>query len=132
MTTITEESMSAQSDAHHRSACDARIRIFLYLLLLESLPGLHAADIELTETLQLSECHSLRWVRENTQAKDQKNWDGVLDELKWGTPSAQQLVVRNWDWKTSDEQWREAVRKKARARRRRLSLIFGCPVKSLP
>ena len=127
MTTITEESMSAQSDAHHRSACDARIRRFLYPLLLVSLPGLHAADIELTETLQLSECHSLSWVRANTQAKDQKNWDGVLDELKWGTPSPQQLIVRNWDLKVSDEQWREAVRQKGEGKKEEVKFDLWLP-----
>ena len=127
MTTITEESMSARSDAHHRSACDARILRFLYSLLLVSLPGLHAADIDLTETLQLSECHSLSWVRANTQAKDQKNWDCVLDELKWGTPSPQQLVVRNWDWKVSDEQWREAVRQKGEGKKEEVKFDLWLP-----
>ena len=39
------------------------------------LANLHAADIELTETLQLPECHSLGWVRANTQVKGQKNWN---------------------------------------------------------
>lgn len=127
MTTIIEESISARSDAHHRSACDARIRRFLCLLLLVSLPELHAADIELTETLQLSEYHSLRWVRENTQAKDQKKWDGVLDELKWGTPSPQQLVVRNWDWKVSDDEWREAVRKKGEGKKEEVKFDLWLP-----
>lgn len=68
-----------------------------------------AADIELSETVRLPEAHSLGWVRGNTQAREQKPWNGVLDEAKWGTPSPQQLVERNWDWKVTDDQWRQAV-----------------------
>jgi hypothetical protein len=70
------------------------------------------ADIELSETLPLPEAHSIGWVRANTQARDQKGWDGVLDEAKWGTPSPQQAVGRNWDWKVTDDQWRQAVAEK--------------------
>src|SRR5688572_24223027 len=76
-----------------------------------------AADIELSETVSLPECHSIGWVRANTQAKGQKNWDGVLDEAKWGTPSPQQLVERNWDWKLTDDEWRQAVKDKGEGKK---------------
>lgn len=59
---------------------------------------------------QLPACHSLGWVSANVQTKEAKGWNGVLDETKWGTPSPQQAVGRNWDWKVSDEQWREEVK----------------------
>jgi len=49
-----------------------------------------AADIEISEKLSLPESHSLNWVRANTQPAN----------------------VKAWDWKLSDEQWREAVEKK--------------------
>jgi len=89
----------------------------LITLLLAPLAELHSADLDLTETLQLPECHSIGWVRANTQAKDQKSWDGVLDEARWGTPSPQQLVARNWDWRLTDEQWREAVKQKGEGKK---------------
>jgi hypothetical protein len=64
------------------------------ILLLTPLATLHAADLELTETLQLPECHSIgwvnAWVRANPQATDHKGWDGILDEARWGVPSPQQ------------------------------------------
>src|SRR5258708_2461722 len=72
--------------------------------------GLLTADFELTEKLQLPECHSLGWVHAWVKADPKglgKGWDGVLDEAKWGTPSPQQLVTRNWDWKITDAQWRD-------------------------
>ena len=89
--------------------------------------NLHAADIELTETLQLPECHSLGWVRANTQVKGQKNWDGVLDEAKWGTPSPQQAVERSWDWKLSDEQWQQAVKEKGEGKKEDVKFDLWLP-----
>ncbi|MDB6007434.1 MAG: hypothetical protein JWR15_4421 [Prosthecobacter sp.] len=88
---------------------------FLVAVLLAS--NLPAADIELNETLQLPECHSIGWVRANTQVKGQKNWDGVLDEAKWGTPSPEQAVERSWDWKLTDEQWQQAVKEKGEGKK---------------
>src|SRR4051794_40349245 len=82
------------------------------LLLLTAPATLRAADLERTETLFLPECHSIGWVRSNTQVREQGNWDGVLDEAKWGVPSPQQAVARTWNWHLTDEQWRQAVRKK--------------------
>ncbi len=89
--------------------------------------ALHAADLELTETLQLPECHSLGWVKANLQTKDQKGWDGVLDEAKWGTPSPQQVVERNWDWQITDEQWREAVKLKGEGKREDVKFDLWLP-----
>jgi hypothetical protein len=98
---------------------------FLIVALL--LTNLHAADIELTETLQLPECHSLGWVRANTQVKGQKNWDGVLDEAKWGTPSPQQAVERSWDWKLTDEQWQQAVKEKGEGKKEAVKFDLWVP-----
>ncbi|WP_395745089.1 hypothetical protein [Prosthecobacter sp.] len=89
--------------------------------------NLQAADLELTETLQLPECHSIGWVRANTQVKGQKNWDGVLDEAKWGTPSPQQAVERSWDWKLSDEQWLQAVKDKGEGKREDVKFDLWIP-----
>ena len=91
------------------------------------LANLHAADIELTETLPLPECHSIGWVRANTQVKGQKNWNGVLDEAKWGTPSPQQAVERSWDWKLSDEQWQQAVKEKGEGKKEDVKFDLWVP-----
>jgi len=87
------------------------------VLLLAPLAALHAADLELVETNQLPECHSIGWVKANTQVKDQKGWNGVLDEAKWGTPSPAQAVSRNWDWTLDEEQWRQAVAQKGEGKK---------------
>jgi len=83
-------------------------------LLLIPPAALLAADLELTETLPLPQCHSLSWVnawvKAGPQATDQKGWDGILDEARWGVPSPQQRLVRNWDFRFSDEQWAQAVK----------------------
>lgn len=89
--------------------------------------NLPAADRELTETLPLPECHSIGWVRANTQVKGQKNWDGVLDEAKWGTPSPQQAVERSWDWKLSDGQWQQAVKEKGEGKKEDVKFDLWIP-----
>lgn len=99
----------------------------LTALLLAPFIGLQAADIELAETNQLPECHSIGWVRANTQAKDQKTWNGILDEAKWGTPSPQQAIARNWDWKLTDEQWLEAVKQKGEGKRENVTFDLWVP-----
>lgn len=86
-----------------------------------------AADIELSETLQLPECHSIGWVQAKMQVRNQKGWDGVLDEAKWGTPSPQQVVARNWDWKVTDEQWRLAVQEKGEGKREEVKFDLWIP-----
>jgi hypothetical protein len=65
---------------------------------------------EWTDFAQLPQAHNLGWVSANVQTKDTKSWNGVLDEAKWGTPSPEQVVARTWDWKISDEQWRETAK----------------------
>ena len=100
------------------------------VLLLASLAALHAADIELTETLQLPECHSIGWVRAWVKADPQargKGWDGVLDEAKWGTPSPRQLVVRNWARQITDEQRRQAVQQKGEGKREDVKFDLWIP-----
>ncbi len=82
---------------------------------------------EWTSFEQLPECHSLGWVSANVQSKDTKSWNGVLDEAKWGTPSPQQAVTRNWDWKVSDEQWREAVKQKGEGKREEVKFDLWLP-----
>src|SRR5688572_19068042 len=102
----------------------------LTLLLFAPRSALHAADIELSERLQLPECHSIGWVRALARADPQglgKGWDGVLDLAKWGTPSPQQLVTRNWDWRITDEQWREAVKKKGEGKREDVQFDLWVP-----
>jgi hypothetical protein len=99
----------------------------LLLLLTSSGNTLEAADIDLTETLQLPECHSLGWVQRNLQQKGQPAWDGVLDEAKWGTPSPQQVVGRNWDWRVTDDQWRQAVKEKGEGKREEVRFDLWIP-----
>ena len=89
----------------------------LAALLLASPLALFAADIEVSETLQLPECHSLGWVRENTQPKDAKEWDAKLDEAKWGTPSENQATARNWVWNLDSAQWLKAVADRGEGKR---------------
>ncbi len=84
-------------------------------------------DLELSETVQLPQCHSISWVRANTVAKDQKNWDGTLDEAKWGTPSPEQVVARNWDLKLDEAQWREAVKNKGEGVREDVTFSLWIP-----
>lgn len=77
----------------------------------------HATDIEITETLQLPECHSIGWVRSNAGVKGQGAGNIILDEAKWGTPAANQVVEQHWDWKLTDEQWAEAVKEKGEGKK---------------
>ncbi len=82
---------------------------------------------EWSDFAQLPACHSLGWVSANVQTKDTKSWNGVLDEAKWGTPDPQQIVSRNWDWKVSDEQWREAVKQKGEGNREEVKFELWLP-----
>jgi hypothetical protein len=82
---------------------------------------------EWSDFAQLPECHSLGWVSANVQTKDTKSWNGVLDEARWGTPDPQQVVSRNWDWKVSDEQWREAVKQKGEGKREEVAFDLWLP-----
>ncbi len=91
---------------------------------------LSAADQEFTETIQLPECHSIGWVSAwmKTDPLSRSNgWNGVLDEVKWGTPSTQQLVSRKWDWAISDAQWREAVKQRGEGKREDVTFSLWIP-----
>ena len=82
---------------------------------------------EWSDFAQLPECHSLGWVSANVQTKSTTSWNGVLDEAKWGTPSPQQVVARNWDWKISEAQWREAVKQKGEGKREEVAFDLWLP-----
>lgn len=82
---------------------------------------------EWRDFVQLPESHSLGWVNANAITKDTKSWNGVLDEAKWGTPDPQQILLRNWDWKVSDEQWREAVKQKGEGQREEVRFDLWLP-----
>ena len=86
-----------------------------------------AADIELTETLQLPECHSLDWVRVNAGVKGQGAGNVILDEAKWGTPAPGQVVAQHWDWNLSDEQWAEAVKQKGEGKKEDVKFDLWLP-----
>lgn len=92
-----------------------------------TMPRRSNGGTEWSEYVQLPECHSLGWVSTNVSNKDTKSWNGVLDEAKWGTPSPQQAVSRNWDWKVSDAQWRDAVLQKGEGRREEVALDLWLP-----
>ena len=86
-----------------------------------------AADIEITETLQLPECHSLGWVRANAGVKGQGAGNLILDEAKWGTPAPGQVIEQHWDWKLTDEQWRDAVKQKGEGKREDVKFDLWIP-----
>ncbi len=100
---------------------------FLAALLLGSQVRTHAGDLELNETLQLPECHSLGWVRANAGVKGQNGSDLILDEAKWGTPSPGQMVERHWDWQLSDAQWAEAVKQKGEGKKEDVKFDLWLP-----
>lgn len=102
--------------------------LFLFSTVLSaSFRAAHAGDLEHSETLQLPESHGIGWVSTNVQAKNSKSWDGVLDEAKWGTPSPQQVVGRNWDWKISDQQWAEVVKEKGEGKSEEVKFDLWMP-----
>lgn len=88
---------------------------------------LFAADIELSETLQLPECHSIGWVRANAGVKAQGAGNIILDEAKWGTPAPNQVIEQHWDWNLTDEQWREAVKQKGEGKREDVKFDLWIP-----
>lgn len=109
-------------------ASSLRVRAFLATCTLLTLVSpTAAADTDISETEQLPECHSIGWVRAHTQARNQKNWDGVLDEAKWGTPSPQQAVERNWNWNLTDDQWRQAVKEKGAGKKEEVKFDLWIP-----
>ncbi len=103
-----------------------RLPLFLLCLGAAGLPAA-AADVEITETLQLPECHSIGWVRAHLQAGAQPKWDGVLDEARWGTPSPQQAVARNWEMNFTDAQWKKAVQEKGEGKKEEVKFDLWVP-----
>lgn len=87
----------------------------------------HAADIELSETLQLPECHSIGWVRANTDVKGQGAGNLILDEAQWGTPAPGQVIEQHWDWKLDDAQWRDVVAKKGEGKKEAVKFDLWLP-----
>lgn len=85
------------------------------------------ADIEISEMLQLPECHSIGWVRANAGVKGQGAGNIILDEAKWGTPAPGQVVEQHWDWQLSDDQWREAVKLKGEGKREDVKFDLWVP-----
>src|SRR3569623_1861953 len=88
---------------------------------------LRAADIEVSETLQLPECHSLDWVRRNAVATGENAGDIILDEAKWGTPAPGQIIAQHWDWKLSDDQWSEVVKRKGEGKKEDVKFDLWLP-----
>ncbi len=86
-----------------------------------------SSDIEITETLQLPECHSLDWVRTNTGVREKHTGSLILDEAKWGTPSPGQAVNQHWDWDLSDAQWAEAVKLKGEGKKEDVKFDLWLP-----
>lgn len=99
----------------------------LLLLVLLTARSAFAADIELTETLLLPECHSIGWVRANAGVKGQGAGNIILDESKWGTPAANQVIEQHWDWELSDAQWAEAVKQKGEGKKEDVKFDLWIP-----
>lgn len=89
-----------------------------------------AADLELSETLQFPECHSIGWVRANAGVKSQGAGNVILDEAQWGTPAPGQVIEQHWDWKLSDEDWRKAVAVKGEGKKEEVKFDLWIPESS--
>jgi len=87
-----------------------------------------AADLEISETLQLPECHSIGWVRANTDVKGQGT-DVILDEAKWGKPAPGRIIEQHWDWKLDDARWREIVAEKGEGKKEDVKFDLWLPEK---
>jgi len=90
-------------------------------------PRTVAGGTEWSDFAQLPASHAIGWVGANVSSRDTKRWDGVLDEAKWGTPSPEQVVSRNWDWKISDEAWAAAVKEKGEGSREEVRFDLWLP-----
>lgn len=90
-------------------------------------PRTVAGGTEWSDFAQLPASHAIGWVGANVSARDTKSWNGVLDEAKWGTPSPDQVVSRNWDWKISDEAWAAAVKEKGEGSREEVRFDLWLP-----
>jgi hypothetical protein len=90
-------------------------------------PRKAAGGTEWSDFAQLPVSHAIGWVGVNVSSRDTKSWNGVLDEAKWGTPSPDQVVSRNWDWKISDEAWAAAVKEKGEGSREEVRFDLWLP-----
>ena len=86
-----------------------------------------AADVDVSETVELPECHAIGWVRTHLVAKEQQGWDGKLDEAEWGVPSLAQPHVRRWDWNVTDDQWRASVAEHGEGKRQPCTFALWIP-----
>lgn len=86
-----------------------------------------AAELELTETLQLPESHSIGWVRANAGVKGQGAGNLILDETKWGTPAPGQVIEQHWDWSLTDAQWHDAVAQKGEGKKEDVKFDLWLP-----
>lgn len=112
---------------HHLSVW-GHLGLLLFLSFVIRHSSLSAADLELTETLSLPECHSIGWVRANAGVKGQHEGTNlILDEAKWGTPSPGQVVEQHWDWKLSDEDWAKAVAEKGEGKKEDVKFDLWMP-----
>jgi hypothetical protein len=99
----------------------------LTTLLLAPLAALHATDIELTETVNLPECHSVNWVRDWVKDHPElvgAGWEQLHDASK---PAAEKPAPRSWVWNISEAQWREAVKQKGEGKREEVKLQLWLP-----
>jgi hypothetical protein len=99
----------------------------LTTLLLAPLAALHATDIELTETVQLPECHSVNWVRDWVKNHPELvggGWEQLHDASR---PTAEKAAPRSWVWNISEAQWREAVKQKGEGKREEVKLQLWLP-----
>jgi len=71
--------------------------ILVAALLLIPPAALDAADLELTESIQLAECHSLGWARNNSNQASQKTGAWVVDPVLW-----KQAVEKKGEGKKED------------------------------
>jgi hypothetical protein len=51
----------------------------------------------------------------------------LLDEAKWGTPAANQVIEQHWDWKLSDAQWAEAVKQEGEGKKEDVKFDLWIP-----
>jgi hypothetical protein len=103
------------------------LRSALLALLFTPLAALHAADIELTETVQLPECHSVNWVRDWVKNHPElvgAGWEQLHDASK---PAAEKPAPRSWVWDISEAQWREAVKQRGEGKREEVKLQLWLP-----
>lgn len=101
--------------------------LFLSGLFLLEAAGVFAADIEFSETFQLTESHSLRWLMDGMKIHPEfvrPGWEQLQDADK---PAAKEAAPRNWVWSISDAQWREAVQKRGEAKASEVKVDLWMP-----